>query len=181
MLSPTKADLSVELKSFCGMWQFFLRLLPYHSHMLYNLSSPWPKHKALSASQRKEKLPLKKEKKILHFNAYVWESGSSEHRKIENSHTLPHIQCNVNALGSSLHKHIMYTQGPVRGGNSQKYKDIKWPTHITTHVLCCLVLPIAAPKVLMASCSEGRNSVRCGCKCMCVDIDSVLFLRPSLS
>lgn len=114
VLSPTKADLSVELKSFCGVWQFFLRLLPYHSHMLYNLSSPWPKHKALSASQRKEKLPLKKEKKILHFNVYVWESGSSEHRKIENSHTLPHIQCNVNALGSSLHKHIMYTAWRLR-------------------------------------------------------------------
>lgn len=114
VLSPTKADLSVELKSFCGVWQFFLRLLPYHSHMLYNLSSPWPKHKALSASQKKEKLPLKKEKKILHFNAYVWESGSSEHRKIENSHTLPHIQCNVNGLGSSLHKHIMYTARRLR-------------------------------------------------------------------
>lgn len=130
-LSPTKADLSVELKSFCGIWQFFLCLLAYHSHMLYNLSSPWPKHKALSASKRKEKLPLKKKKENPAFQCVcmkIWQLWALKNRELPHTPTYTvQRECTrlqpVRSLHAQAHHvHCTETQGPARGATVRRTK-----------------------------------------------------------
>lgn len=109
----------------------------------------------------------------------IWQLWAQKNRELPHTPTYT-VQCECTRLqpvrslhAQAHHVHCTETQGPARGATFRNKKDIIRPTHMTTHVLCCLALPIAAPQVLMA-CFEGRNSIRCGCKSMCVVIDCLI-------